>query len=143
MTLLPWEYLFQPFSRNGFPDLYNATWATGLALVVASIILYNWRTRVLHRHAPYLDLWEWLLWASVISGFMLVVASIFSFDFFIVLATVAFGVGTMLYARFWRFPPLFAIYEQKLARQRYFTKTKFSRPEATIRAKPSRRRRRH
>ena len=31
----------------------------------SSVVLYNVRTRALHRHAPYLDLWEWMLWTGL------------------------------------------------------------------------------
>ena len=41
----------------------------------------------------------------------------------------------MIWVRFVRFPPLFEVYEQKLAKQRYFTRSKFAHPEATIRPK--------
>ena len=38
-----------------------------------------------------------------------------------------------------RFPPILAIYEQKLVKQRYFSKAKYAKPESTIRAKPTKR----
>ena len=41
----------------------------------------------------------------------------------------------MVWVRFVRFPPLFEAYEQKLAKQRYFTRSKFAHPESTIRPK--------
>ena len=56
--------------------------------------------------------------------------------------------GAILYIwiRFVHFPPLIRVYEERLARQRYFQRTKTSHPETTIRtrpatAKPKRRRR--
>ena len=61
MRLAPWEYLFTRFSVHTFPDLYNPLWISSLVLLVVLIVLYNVRTKALHRHAPYLDLWEWLL----------------------------------------------------------------------------------
>jgi len=48
----------------------------------------------------------------------------------------------MVWIRFVRFPPYFAAYERQLAKSRYFTRQKYTRPETTIRAKSSRRRRR-
>ena len=45
----------------------------------------------------------------------------------------------MLWIRFLRFPPILRGYEERLAKQRYFTKQKFSRPETTIRPKTARR----
>jgi hypothetical protein len=45
----------------------------------------------------------------------------------------------LAWVRFIRFPPILDAYEHRLAKQRYFTKTKFARPEATIRPKAARR----
>ena len=38
-----------------------------------------------------------------------------------------------------RFPPYFAAYERQLAKQRYYSRQRFTHPETTIRAKSSRR----
>jgi len=142
VTLLPWEYLFLPFSRSNFPDIYDLTWMASLALIVVVIVLYNMRTRALHRHRPYLDLWEWILWTALITFFLVDVGALFLFDFFLVLGTLIIGLAILVWVRFRRFPPVFEIYEQKLARERFFSKTRFSHPEATIRSKPARRTRR-
>ncbi|HEY0442944.1 MAG TPA: hypothetical protein VGC90_01870 [Candidatus Limnocylindrales bacterium] len=142
MKLRPWEYLFQPFSSGNFPDLFQPTWLASLILLIALVILYNVRTRALHRHPPYLDLYEWLLWTGLITFSLLIIESLFVFDFFLVLTTVVIGLGTLVWIRFRRFPPLLAAYEHRLARQRYFTRSKFARPEATIRPKSARRSRR-
>jgi len=40
-----------------------------------------------------------------------------------------------LWIRFWHFPPLIRAYEERLARQRYFQRSKTAHPEATIRTK--------
>ena len=142
MTLPPWGYFFKAFSRTNFPDLYDLSWIAALVLLIAAIVLYNVRTRALHRHRPYADLWEWLLWTSVITFFMVLVEALFQFSFFLVLGTIVIGLGTLVWVRFRRFPPILAAYEQKLARERFFSKTRFSHPEATIRSKPARRTRR-
>jgi hypothetical protein len=111
------------------------------------VILYNVRTRQLRNHPPYLELYEWLLWTGVITFGLLLVYSVFVFDFLFVILTIAMGVGVFLWARFIHFPPILAAYEQKLARQRYFSRLKYAHPESTIRtrptARPNRRRRRH
>lgn len=145
MTLPPWEYLFLPFSGENFPDLFNPTWISSLALLGALVILYNVRTRTLRHHAPYLDMYEWLLWTGVIVFSLLLTFSLFVWDFLFVLTTMIGGAAVFTWIRFVRFPPVFEVYERKLARERYFTRSKFSRPEATIRSKaarPTKRRRR-
>jgi len=132
VTLAPWDYLFVSFNSRNFPDIFHPTWIASLVLLAILTILYNLRTRALHRHAIYLEMWEWLWWTGLITFSMLIIESLFVFDYFIVLATEIAGVGTMVWIRFLRFPPMFAAYEQKMARERYFSRQKFSDPEATI-----------
>lgn len=142
MTLLPWEYLWLGFSKENFPDLYDPMWIASLALLVVLIVLYAVRTRQLHRHRLFLDLWEWLLWTGIITFFLLVMGALFQFDLAVVLVVLVGGLGVFLWVRFWRYPALFEAYELQLARQRYLNRAKASRPEATIRSKTVRRRRR-
>ncbi len=142
MTLLPWEYLWLPFTRQLFPDLFDPVWISSLLLVVALIVLYNVRTRALHRHRLYTDMWEWLLWTGLITFLLAVMGAVFVFDFAVVLVILVTGLAVMVWVRFRRYPPLFAAYEQQLARQRYLSRQKAARPEATIRSRGSRRRRR-
>lgn len=142
MTLPPWEYLFIPFSNTNFPDLYFPLLAVSSVLLLLLIVLYNVRTRALHRHRLYTDMWEWLLWTGIITFGMLIVGATFLFESEVLLVILLAGLGTMVWVRFWRYPPLFAAYEQQLARQRYLSRARAARPEATIRSKASRRKRR-
>jgi hypothetical protein len=142
VTLLPWDYLWDGFNKINFPDLFNQVWIAALGLLVVLIALYNVRTRALHRHRLYTDMWEWLLWDGIITFFLLVSGALFQFDFAIILLTAVIGLAVMIWVRFRKFPPLFEAYEHQLARQRYLARAKSSRPEATIRTKPARRRRR-
>ena len=120
MTRAPWEYLFESFNSFNFPDVFCPTVIASIVGLVALVILYNVRTRQLHRHRPYLDLYEWLLWTGLITFSMLLVGALFVFDFILVLATAVIGVATLVWIRFLRFPPILAAYERQLARQRYF-----------------------
>ena len=140
MTLWPWEYLFEPFSD--FPSLYNQLFIASVVLLVATVIFYNVRTRQLHRHAVYLQMYEWLLWTGVVMYSLMIVYWIFRFDMIIVLGTLVVGLGAFVWIRFIRFPPFFRAYERQLAKQRYFSRDRFAHPESTIRTKSSRRRRR-
>ena len=139
MKQLPWEYFWVAFSKINFPDLFDPLWVSSLVLLVVLIVLYVLRTRALHRHKLYLDMWEWLFWAGLITFFLLIVGAIFAFDFAVILVILGSGLLTMAYARFRRYPPLFEAYEHQLARQRYLARTRQSRPEATIRQKNVRR----
>ena len=139
MKLLPWEYFWVAFSKINFPDLFDPLWIASLILLVVLVVLYVLRTRALHRHKLYLDMWEWLFWAGLITFFLLIVGAIFAFDFAVILVILGSGLLTMAYARFRRYPPLFEAYEHQLARQRYLARTRQSRPEATIRQKNVRR----
>jgi predicted membrane protein len=136
---LPWEYFWVAFSKINFPDLFDPLWIASLILLVVLVVLYVLRTRALHRHKLYLDMWEWLFWAGLITFFLLIVGAIFAFDFAVILVILGSGLLTMAYARFRRYPPLFEAYEHQLARQRYLARTRQSRPEATIRQKNVRR----
>ena len=137
MKLLPWQYLFLPFNSRNFHDLFYPTWGGALVLLVILVILYNVRTRQLRNHPPYLELYEWLLWTGVIAFGLLLVYAVFVFDFFFVIITIAIAVGVFLWIRFIHFPPILAAYEQKLARQRYFSRLKYAHPESTIRTRPT------
>ncbi len=140
MKQLPWEYFWTGFSKVNFPDLFNQIWIASAVLLVVLIVLYVLRTRALHRHRLYLDMWEWIFWAGLITFFLLIVGAIFAFDFAVILVILFGGMFTMAWARFRRYPPLFEAYEHQLARQRYLARTRTTRPEATIRQKNIRRR---
>lgn len=140
MKLLPWDYFFTSFDKLNFPDLFDPVWMGSLVLLVVLIVLYTLRTRALHRHRLYLDMWEWLFWTGLVTFFLLIVGSIFRFDFIVILLILVGGLFTLAYARFRRFPPLFEAYEHQLARQRYLARARSARPEATIRTRTVRRR---
>ena len=139
MTLAPWDYLFLSFNSRNFPDLFHPTWISSLVLLVILGVLYAARTRALHRHPPYLDMWEWMWWTGLITFSLLIIEALFVFDLFLVLLTELIGIGTLVWIRFRRFPPILAAHEARLARERYFSKQKFADPEATIRRRGSRR----
>jgi hypothetical protein len=145
VKLLPWQYLFLPFNSRNFHDLFYPIALGSLVLLAILVILYNVRTRQLRGHAPYLDLYEWLLWTGVITFSLLLVEAVFVFYFLFVIVTLGIGLAVFLWVRFIHFPPTLAVYEQKLARQRYFSRLKYAHPESTIRSKstirPNRRRR--
>jgi hypothetical protein len=142
VTIAPWEYLFLPFTPENFPDLFTLTWIAGLALLVLLVVLYNLRTRSLHRHQPYLDMWEWLLWSGLTTFGLVLVGATFKFEFWLVLLFEIVGLAVLAWVRFVKFPPELALYQSRMAKQRYYSRTRFSRPEATIRQRPVRRSRR-
>ena len=115
MKLLPWDYFFTSFDKINFPDLFDPIWMGSLVMLVVLMVLYALRTRALHRHRLYLDMWEWLFWTGLITFFLLIVGAIFRFDFIVILVILAAGLFTLAYARFRRFPPLFEAYEHQLA----------------------------
>jgi membrane protein implicated in regulation of membrane protease activity len=137
---LPWEYFWVGFNKLNFPDLFDPLWIASLVLLIVLIVLYVVRTRALHRHRLWLDMWEWLFWSGLIAFFLLIVGAIFQFDFAVVMVILLSGLSTMVYARFRKYPPLFEAYEHQLARQRYLARARSTRPEATIRTKGVRRR---
>ena len=142
MQLWPWEYLFESFDATNFPDLYMPILIASVAALIATVIFYNVRTRQLRRHTVYLQMYEWILWTSVILFSLMIIYWVFRFDFILVLSTLVGGLAVLVWIRFVRFPPYFAAYERQLAKQRYYSRQRFAHPETTIRTKSSRRRRR-
>jgi hypothetical protein len=140
VTLAPWDYLFLSFNHRNFPDLFHPTWIASLVLLVVLGVLYTTRTKALRRHPPYLEMWEWLWWTGLITFSLLIIESLFVFDLFLVLITEVIGIATLVWIRFRRFPPMLAAHEQRLARERYYSKQKFADPEATIRRRGGSRR---
>jgi hypothetical protein len=133
----PWEYLFISFNSTNFAPIYDITWKFAIAMLVLAIVFYNFQGRRLHNYAVFLDLNEWLLWTSVGVFSLLLLYSLFLFDFIFVLPTIVGGAILYLWIRFWHFPPLIRAYEERLARQRYFQRSKTAHPEATIRKRPA------
>jgi hypothetical protein len=142
VLLWPWEYLFQSFDRSNFPDIYWPILIASVGTLIAAVIMYNVRTRQLHRHQIYVQMYEWILWTCVIVFSLIIVYGIFRFDWIIVLSTIVTGLVVLIWIRFFHFPPYFAAYERQLAKRRYYSRERFTHPEATIRTKSSRRRRR-
>ena len=142
MNMWPWEYLFKAFTQINFPDLYLPFLWASILLLIATVVVYNVRTRQLRRHAIYVQMYEWLLWTGIITFSLIIVYWIFKFDMIIVLGTLVTGLAMLVWVRFYRFPPDFRAYERQLAKSRYFSRQRFTHPESTIRAKNSRRRRR-
>ncbi len=134
----PWNQistLLVGFNKTNFPPLFDWVWQVSLVLLVVGIIFYNFQGRRLHAYSVFLDLNEWLMWTSVGVFSLLLMFSIFGFDFIFVLPTIIGGAVLFIWIRFWHFPPLIQAYEERLARQRYFQRSKTAHPEATIRAK--------
>jgi hypothetical protein len=134
----PWnqlDLLLIGFSKANFPLIWDLTWMVALAILVVGVVLYNFQGRRLHAYAVFLDLNEWLMWTSVGVASLLLMYVIFGFDFIFVLPTAVGGAALFIWIRFMHFPPLIASYEERLARQRYFQRTRTSHPETTIRTK--------
>ena len=142
MKLAPWQYLFLPFNSFNFRDIFHPTWISAAVLAILLVILYNVRTRQLRAHPPYLEMYEWLLWTGVVLFGLILTYSLFVFYFLFVVITIPIGLAVFVWIRFVRYPPILAAYEAKLARQRYFSRTKFAHPESTIRTRPAMSRRR-
>lgn len=144
----PWNQLsllLIGFSSVNFPALFTATWQLSLTLLVAGILFYNFQSRRMHAYSVFLDLNEWLMWTSVGVFLLLLMYVVFNFDFIFVLPTMIGGAALFIWIRFIHFPPMIRAYEERLARQRYFQRSKTSHPDTTIRSKAaakSKRRRR-
>jgi hypothetical protein len=144
----PWNQinvLLSGFNNTNFPAINMIVGQMALAFLVLAVIFYNFQGRRLHAYSVFLDLNEWLMWTSVGIFSLLAMYFVFQFDFVFVLPTMLGGAALIIWIRFIHFPPMIRAYEERLARQRYFQRTKTSHPETTVRsratAKPKRRRR--
>jgi hypothetical protein len=142
VRLSPLDYLTIEFNQQNFPDIFTAIWVAALVLMVGQVALYNVRTNQLHRHEPLRTMQEWLLWTGLIVFGMVLVATVFAFYFFVVVLTLVIGLATYAWVRFVRFPPMIAAYNHQLRRARFFSQSRYAQPEATVRSRRSRRRRR-
>ena len=102
-------------------------------MLLVAVVFYNFQGRRLRNYAVFLDLNEWLLWTTIGVFGLLLMFTVFKFDFIFVLPTMVGGALLFIWIRFIHFRPLIAAYEERLARQRYFQRAKTSHPEATIR----------
>jgi hypothetical protein len=132
------DYLNRQFTQQNFPDIFAPIWVAAALLLVGTVVLYNVRTRQLHRHEPLRTMQEWLLWTGLIVFGLILTATVFKFYFFFVLTFIAIGVATFVWVRFFRFPPLIAIYNEQLRRARFFSQSRYRTAEATVRSRRSR-----
>jgi hypothetical protein len=142
----PWNQLstlLTSFTPLNF-GFFTITWQLSLVFLVVGILGYNFQGRRLHAYSVFLDLNEWLMWTTVGVFSLLLMFALFNFDLIFVLPTMIGGAALFIWIRFIHFPPLIQAYEERLARQRYFQRSKTSHPSETIRvkaaAKPKRRR---
>ncbi len=138
MKLGPLEYLRVEFTQQNFPDIFTPMWVAAAVFLVGQVVLYNVRTRQLHRHEPLRTLQEWLLWTGLIVFGLLLTATAFRFYFFFVLVILVIGVATFVWVRFIRFPPLVAMYNEQLRRARFYSQSRYRTAEATVRSRRSR-----
>ncbi len=142
MRLGPLEYLTIPFNGQNFPDIFHPIWVAALLLLVGQIVMYNVRSAQLHRHEPLRTMQEWLFWTGMAVFGLVLVATLFAFYFFVILFTLLIGLAVYVWIRFFRFPPMIEVYNQQLRRARFFGQSRYAQPEATVRARRQRRRRR-
>ena len=123
------------FSPDNFADLFYPITIASLVFLVGTIVLYNVQTRRLKHHPPLVNLNEWLFWTGLAVFGLLLTYAIFKFYFIFVLITLVVGIGTMIWIRFFRFPPLIRAYNSILRREMYQSQKRYATAESTIRTK--------
>lgn len=131
------EALLTKFNSVEFRDIFYPISFAAFILLIAAIVLYNVRTRQLHRHPPLLALQEWLLWTAITVFGLILVCAIFSFWFLVVMGTIIVGCATFIWIRFVRFPPLIEAYNNQLRRARFYSQQRYKTAEATVRSRRS------
>ena len=134
--------LFKVFDEGHFSDLFAPIWIASLILLIGTVVLYNVRSRQLHRHEPLRTLQEWLLWTGLTTFGLILVGSLFHFYFLFVFAFIVVGIATFIWVRFFRFPPIIRAYNEQLRRARFFSQSRYKAAEATVRTRRGRGQRR-
>ncbi len=128
-------FLTGGFSPQNFQDLFYPISVAALVFLIATIVLYNVQTRRLAHHPPLVAMQEWLFWTGLSFFGLLLVYATFKFYFIFVLVTILLGIGTLVWIRFFRFPPLISAYNRVLRREQYLSQKRYRTPESTIRSK--------
>ena len=130
--------LFKVFDEGHFSDLFQPIWIAALVLLIGTVVLYNVRSRQLHRHEPLRTLQEWLLWTGLTTFGLILVGAVFHFYFLFVFLFIVIGIATFIWVRFFRFPPIIAAYNEQLRRARFFSEARYRQAEATVRTRRNR-----
>ena len=126
------------FDPETFSDLYWPITVAALVFLIGTVVLYNVRSRQLHRHEPLRTLQEWLLWTGLATFGLILVGAVFRFYFLFVFLFIVVGIATFIWVRFFRFPPLIAGYNEQLRRARFFSQARYKQAEATVRSRRAR-----
>jgi hypothetical protein len=134
-NLLDSLFLEGGFSPSNFEDLFYPISIASFVFLVVTVVLYNVQTRRYHHYPPLVNLQEWLFWTGLAFFGLMLVYAIFKFYFVFVLLTLVVGIGTMIWIRFIRFPPLIESYNKAIRREQYLSEKRYYSPETTIRSK--------
>jgi hypothetical protein len=126
------------FNPETFSDLYWPITVAALVFLIGTVVLYNIRSRQLHRHGPLRTLQEWLLWTGLATFGLILVGAVFAFYFLFIFLFIVIGVATFIWIRFFRFPPIVAAYNEQLRRARFFSQARYKQAEATVRSRRAR-----
>lgn len=127
-----------PFAPENFSDIFWPITIASAVFLVGTIVLYNVRSRQLHRHEPLRTLQEWLLWTGLATFGLILVGAVFRFYFLFVFLFIVVGIATFIWIRFFRFPPLIAAYNEQLRRARFFSQARYKQAEETVRSRRGR-----
>jgi len=135
----PLDYLGKiQFTLQNFPDIWLPIVVASIVFLIGSVVLYNVRVRQLHRHEVLRSMQEWLLWTGLVTWSMVLVAVVFNWYFLFVLIILLVGIETLVWIRFFRFPPYILAYNEQLKRARFFSQSRYKAAEATVRTKRTR-----
>lgn len=123
------------FTLANFPDIYLPIWVAAAVLLIGTVVLYNVRTRQLHRHEPLRAMQEWLLWTGLATFGLVLVGTVFRFYFLFIVVFLLAGMATFIWIRFFRFPSYIEAYNEQMRRARFFSQSRFKEAEATVRAR--------
>jgi hypothetical protein len=132
------EPLGKQFIAQNFSDIFTPIWVASAVFLIGTVVLYNIRSRQLHRHEPLRSLQEWLLWTGLATFGLVLVGTLFRFYFLFILLFIVIGLITFVWIRFYRFPPIIEVYNEQLRRARFFSQKRYQAAEATVRSRRNR-----
>jgi Na+-transporting methylmalonyl-CoA/oxaloacetate decarboxylase gamma subunit len=126
------------FNEDHFSELFLLIWVAAAIGLIVTVVLYNVRSRQLHRHEPLRTMQEWLLWTGMTTFGLILVGALFHFYFLFILIFIVTGITAFIWVRFYRFPPYIQAYNEQLRRARFFSQARHKQAESTVRTRRSR-----
>lgn len=111
--------LTDPFTPALFPDLFTWMWATGLAVTIGAVVVYNLAQRRYRRYPELLALHEWVFWPVAVTFGIVPLLAVIGVPLLITLPLLLAGLAVAAWAAFVKFPPRIAAANDEIRRRKF------------------------